>query len=70
MRPPRFRLSTLMLLIVIAALATALVVQQARLARDRMRAEMAARDAAARTASLAAPPAPAPAPPNPAGGVQ
>ena len=41
MRPPRFRLSTLMLLIVIAALATALVVQQVRLERERRRADTA-----------------------------
>jgi hypothetical protein len=41
MRPPRFRTSTLMLLVVIVALAAALVVQQARMGRERIRAEVA-----------------------------
>jgi len=73
MRLPRFRLSTLMLLVVIAALATALVVQQGRsVARQRLRAEEQRRVAekalyqaemalARAAASSLAPPPPAPA---------
>ena len=48
MRLPRFRISTLMLLVVIVALATALVVQQVQtIERERLQAEMARREAKA-----------------------